>query len=134
MTASGRPIATIMVVDDDEDIRYMMRVLLEEDGYHVLEAENGQRALEIAQNGHLDIILMDLSMPVLDGFAASRRLRQQSKLCDCRSLLSLPTILPNIAPMPPPQESTNISPSLWISSSSTSSWTNFSTQPEQEQG
>lgn len=82
MTASDTPVATIMVVDDDEDIRYMMRVLLEDDGYRVLEAENGQRALEIAQSGDPDIILMDLSMPVLDGFTASRRLREQSKLCD----------------------------------------------------
>jgi CheY-like chemotaxis protein len=82
MTESGKPGATIMVVDDEEDIRYMMRVLLEEDGYRVLEAENGQRALEIAQSVYPDLILMDLSMPVLDGFAATRRLRELSKLGD----------------------------------------------------
>jgi CheY-like chemotaxis protein len=82
MMASDHSIPTIMVVDDDEDIRYMMRVLLEEDGYRVLEAENGQRALEIAQSGRPDLILMDLSMPVLDGFAATRRLRQLTKLGD----------------------------------------------------
>lgn len=80
MTASDAPISTIMVVDDDEDIRYMMRVLLEEDGYRVLEAENGQRALEIVEGNHPDLILMDLSMPVLDGFAATRRLRKLSRL------------------------------------------------------
>ncbi|MGB7924539.1 MAG: response regulator [Pyrinomonadaceae bacterium] len=82
MTARDRPTSTIMVVDDDEDIRYMMRVLLEEDGYRVLEAENGQRALEIAQSGYPDLILMDLSMPVLDGFAATRRLRALTKIGD----------------------------------------------------
>ena len=80
--ASDHSIPTIMVVDDDEDIRYMMRVLLEEDGYRVLEAENGQRALEIAQSRRPDLILMDLSMPVLDGFAATRRLRQLTKFGD----------------------------------------------------
>jgi CheY-like chemotaxis protein len=82
MTASDQPIPTIMVVDDEEDIRYMMRVLLEEDGYRVLEAENGQQALEVAENAHPDLILMDLSMPVLDGFAATRRLRQLTKFGD----------------------------------------------------
>jgi CheY-like chemotaxis protein len=68
-----------MVVDDEEDIREMMRVLLEEDGYCVLEAENGQQAVELAQSGSPDLILMDLSMPVLDGIAATRRLREITK-------------------------------------------------------
>ena len=72
----------IMVVDDDEDIRQMMRVLLEEDGYGVLEAENGQRAVDIAQSVSPNLILMDLSMPVLDGFAATRRLRELSHVSD----------------------------------------------------
>ena len=72
----------IMVVDDDEDIRLMMRVLLEEDGYGVLEAENGQQAVEMAQSLCPSLILMDLSMPVLDGFAATRRLRSLTKLGD----------------------------------------------------
>jgi CheY-like chemotaxis protein len=72
----------IMVVDDDEDIRMMMRVLLEEDGYGVLEAENGQQAVEMAQSLLPSLILMDLSMPVLDGFAATRRLRSLTKVCD----------------------------------------------------
>jgi CheY-like chemotaxis protein len=82
MMASDHSNPTIMVVDDDEDIRYMMRILLEEDGYRVLEAENGQRALEIAQSGRPDLILMDLSMPVLDGFAATRCLRQMTIISD----------------------------------------------------
>jgi CheY-like chemotaxis protein len=72
----------IMVVDDDDDIRQMMRVLLEEDGYGVLEAENGQQAVEIAQSVSPNLILMDLSMPVLDGFAATRRLRELDHVSD----------------------------------------------------
>lgn len=71
-----------MVVDDDEDIRQMMRVLLEEDGYGVLEAENGQQAVDIAQSVSPNLILMDLSMPVLDGFAATRRLRELAHVSD----------------------------------------------------
>ena len=79
MTANDRSSRTIMVVDDEQDIREMMRVLLEEDGYCVLEAENGQQAVELAQSESPDLILMDLSMPVLDGFAATRRLREITK-------------------------------------------------------
>jgi two-component system, cell cycle response regulator DivK len=81
MTANKKARPFIMVVDDDADIRLMMRVLLEDDGYCVLEAENGQRAVEIAERGCPDLILMDLSMPVLDGFAATRRLRELTDLC-----------------------------------------------------
>ncbi len=76
MTANIDAHPTIMVVDDDDDIRQMMRVLLEEDGYSVLEAENGQQAIDIAQSASPDLILMDLSMPVLDGLTATRRMRE----------------------------------------------------------
>jgi CheY-like chemotaxis protein len=81
-SSSNTPGSLIMVVDDDEDIRLMMRVLLEEDGYGVLEAENGQQAVEMAQSLRPNLILMDLSMPVLDGFAATRRLRSLKKVGD----------------------------------------------------
>lgn len=82
MTANNDAYPTIMVVDDDDDIRQMMRVLLEEDGYSVLEAENGQQAIEIAQSASPDLILMDLSMPVLDGLAATRRMREIDRVSD----------------------------------------------------
>src|ERR1044072_5698728 len=82
MTAKDAGTSLIMVVDDDEDIRHMMRVLLEEDGYGVLEAENGQQAVEMAQRVNPSLILMDLSMPVLDGFAATRRLRELAPLSE----------------------------------------------------
>ena len=82
MTANDPRTSLIMVVDDDEDIRHMMRVLLEEDGYGVLEAENGQQAVEMAQRVNPNLILMDLSMPVLDGFAATRRLREMTPLSE----------------------------------------------------
>lgn len=82
MTANNDAHSTIMVVDDDDDIRQMMRVLLEEDGYSVLEAENGQQAIEIAQSASPDLILMDLSMPVLDGLTATRRMREIDRVSD----------------------------------------------------
>jgi CheY-like chemotaxis protein len=82
MTAHNDAQPTIMVVDDDDDIRQMMRVLLEEDGYSVLEAENGQQAIDIARSASPDLILMDLSMPVLDGLTATRRMREIDRVSE----------------------------------------------------
>lgn len=73
---------TIMVVEDFEDNRFMMRRLLEMSGYHVLEAVNGQEAVEIARRERPSLILMDLSLPLLDGLAATRRIRQEASLRD----------------------------------------------------
>jgi len=69
-----------MVVEDFEDNRFMMRRLLEMSGYHVLEAINGEEAIRIAEQEHPDLILMDLSLPLLDGLAATRRIRERDSL------------------------------------------------------
>ena len=73
---------TVMVVEDFEDNRFMMRRLLEMSGYHVLEAINGEEAIELAERERPALILMDLSLPLLDGLAATRRIRQQAGLRD----------------------------------------------------
>ncbi len=73
---------TVMVVEDFEDNRFMMRRLLEMSGYHVLEAINGEEAVKIAQRERPDLILMDLSLPLLDGLAATRRIREVEELRD----------------------------------------------------
>jgi two-component system cell cycle response regulator DivK len=67
----------VLVVEDFEDNRFMMRRLLEMSGYRVVEAVNGNQAVEAAASEHPDIILMDLSLPQLDGLAATRRIREQ---------------------------------------------------------
>lgn len=67
---------TIMVVEDFEDNRFMIRRLLEMSGYRVVEAVNGQQAIEIVQQEQPDLILMDLSLPMLDGLTATRRIRE----------------------------------------------------------
>lgn len=67
---------TVMVVDDNEDLREMLRYMVERLGYRVVEAENGHEAIEIARHRCPDMILMDLNMPVLDGLAATRLLRE----------------------------------------------------------
>jgi CheY-like chemotaxis protein len=71
---------TVLVVEDFEDNRFMMRRLLEMSGYRVVEAVNGQQAVETAGRERPDIILMDLSLPMLDGLAATRRIREQDVL------------------------------------------------------
>jgi two-component system response regulator len=71
---------TVMVVEDFEDNRFMMRRLLEMSGYHVLEAINGEEAVRIAALEQPDLILMDLSLPLLDGLAATRRIRERDGL------------------------------------------------------
>jgi len=73
---------TVMVVEDFEDNRFMMRRLLEMSGYRVLEAVNGEEAVELARRERPGLILMDLSLPQLDGLAATRRIRQHPELRD----------------------------------------------------
>ena len=58
----------------------MMRRLLEMSGYQVVEAVNGQEAIEVARRERPDLILMDLSLPLLDGLAATRHIRGQEAL------------------------------------------------------
>jgi two-component system cell cycle response regulator DivK len=70
----------ILVVDDFEDFRFMLRLRLELNNYRVSEAADGREAVEAALRERPDLILMDLSLPVVDGFTATRLIRQQSSL------------------------------------------------------
>ncbi|MBA3512879.1 MAG: response regulator [Pyrinomonadaceae bacterium] len=67
---------SVLLVEDTEDNRMMMRRLLELSGYRVSEAANGVEAVKAAQRETPNIILMDLSLPIIDGLAATRRIRQ----------------------------------------------------------
>ena len=71
---------TILIVEDSDDARYFMRLSLEQLGYLIIEAENGAKAVEIAQRERPDIILMDLSLPILDGIAAAQKIRASDGL------------------------------------------------------
>ena len=82
LASKREALPTIMVVEDFEDNRFMMRRLLEMSGYQVLEAVNGEEAVEIAKRERPSLILMDLSLPLLDGLAATRRIRQEADLRD----------------------------------------------------
>ncbi|HEY8186918.1 MAG TPA: response regulator [Pyrinomonadaceae bacterium] len=71
---------TVLIVEDSDDARYFMRLSLEQLGFLVIEAEDGASAVEIAQVERPDIILMDLSLPILDGLAATQQIRAIDKL------------------------------------------------------
>jgi len=70
--------ATILIAEDDEDNRFTLKVLLELRGYRVVTASNGHEAIATAERERPDLILMDLRMPILNGLAATRQLRQHS--------------------------------------------------------
>jgi CheY-like chemotaxis protein len=69
----------VLIAEDNEVNRELLRELLEMREYTVLEACNGQEALQLLENAQPDILLLDLSMPVLDGFGTIQRIRQHSK-------------------------------------------------------
>ena len=70
----------VLIVEDADDARLLMRLQLEGLGYLVLEAEDGKKALEVAQRERPDIILMDLSLPIMDGIAATEKIRADEDL------------------------------------------------------
>ncbi|HEX8288414.1 MAG TPA: response regulator [Pyrinomonadaceae bacterium] len=70
----------ILIVENDEDNRMMLKFLLEAWKYRVLEAADGTEALIIAEQERPDLILMDVKLPVLDGFDTTRQIRQSPKI------------------------------------------------------
>lgn len=67
---------TILIVEDFEDARVMMKFLLEDLGYRVLEAENGWKAVESVKKQVPDLILMDMALPQTDGLSATKIIRK----------------------------------------------------------
>ena len=73
---------TVLVVDDYDEVRLVTRQALESFGYRVLEAASGAEAVRVAQANLPDLILLDLSMPAMDGFATIHQLRRLLGLRD----------------------------------------------------
>jgi two-component system, cell cycle response regulator DivK len=84
---SGKPVArtrersdVVLVVDDDRDAREMLSEFLEFSGFHVEQAADGARAVSLATDLQPSIVLMDLSMPRMDGWEATRRIKRDEQL------------------------------------------------------
>ena len=82
MNTKNENARTILLVEDYQETRAMLRIWLERRGYRLVEAADGQEAVDLAPLAHPDLILMDLRLPELNGIAATRRLRQDAALQD----------------------------------------------------
>ena len=66
----------ILVVDDDRNTRLLLRAVLQAENYTVFTAENGEAALEVMDRKHIDLVVLDVMMPKMDGYEFTRILRQ----------------------------------------------------------
>ena len=71
---------TLLVVDDEPRIRELIRKYAVFEGYDVVEASNGMEAVELCRKQTFDVVIMDVMMPELDGFSASREIRKHSQV------------------------------------------------------
>ena len=72
--------ARILYIEDNPDNRMLTKRILMVEGYEVLEAEDGPGGLAVAEKEDLDLILVDINMPGMDGYEVTKRLRQMPKL------------------------------------------------------
>ena len=70
----------ILIYDDDRDIIAALRIYLAPEGYGIFEAHNGREAVEAVENGDIQLVLMDIMMPGLDGIAATSKLREKHNI------------------------------------------------------
>jgi len=70
----------ILVVEDQPDNRQIIRDMLADTGYEIAEAENGEEALAAIAKARPDLILMDIQLPIMDGYAATRRIKTDPAL------------------------------------------------------
>jgi DNA-binding response OmpR family regulator len=68
----------ILVVDDERALRHLLRTYLTKEGFEVVEAANGEQALDLLKSGNVDLVLVDVMLPQVDGFEVVRRIRVRS--------------------------------------------------------
>jgi DNA-binding NtrC family response regulator len=82
----------ILIVDDEQQIRRILSILLSENGFEVIEAESGERALAVSQETRPDVALLDVSMPGMDGLTTLRELLKIHNKLDCIMMTAYGTI------------------------------------------
>ena len=70
----------VLIVEDQEDNRAILRDLLSKSGFELVEASNGEEGVALAQSKRPDLILMDVQLPVIDGYEATRRIKGNAEL------------------------------------------------------
>src|SRR5258706_10838945 len=80
MRVEDHPVPTIMIADNNEDNRCLLKSILELKGFVVLEAANGQEAVDLAIEMLPDLLLIELKLPVVSGFTAIRRIKKHDEL------------------------------------------------------
>lgn len=70
----------ILVADDEAEIRDLLHLYLEKDGYDVVEAEDGAQALSLLQTEELDLVILDIMMPGIDGYRVLRNIREKNNI------------------------------------------------------
>ena len=75
-----KKVQTILIADDDANICELVRLYLEKEGFETVVCFNGERALEIFRSGGIDLAILDIMMPKLDGVAVCREIRKESKM------------------------------------------------------
>ena len=68
----------IMVVDDDKNTRMLLKAVLEAENYTVFTAENGEDALSVMDANHIDLVVLDIMMPRMDGYTFTKALRESN--------------------------------------------------------
>lgn len=81
---SGKILRKILIVEDNEKNRVLLSVILKYHGYEVIEAENGEECMKMAKEHKPDLILLDIQMPIMDGFSALKELKKIPETKDIR--------------------------------------------------
>ena len=76
----ARQTPTVLVVEDNDENLFMLKTVLTRKGYRVVEAWDGKQAIDVAESAEVDLILLDLQLPRLNGLGVIHRLRQNAKL------------------------------------------------------
>ncbi|MGD6959493.1 vancomycin resistance response regulator transcription factor, VanR-F/VanR-M family [Rossellomorea aquimaris] len=71
---------SILIADDEEEIANLIAIHLEKEGYHVIKASDGQEAVRVVETQVIDLLILDIMMPKMDGYEVTRRIREQHNM------------------------------------------------------
>ncbi|HAG43861.1 MAG TPA: VanR-FM family DNA-binding response regulator [Clostridium sp.] len=71
---------TILIADDDREIANLVAIHLEKEGYHIIKVSDGQEAVEVIQAQPIDLLILDIMMPKMDGYEVTRHIREKHNM------------------------------------------------------